>query len=127
MYLHIYNSYCGKLFSEIVTYALLLVLSECSIVPFSLHILSLCDSALFISCTCTYEKLFPEHFDGGSFAKLFVGSVPRTVTEEDVSLPFSVFETPYYYYYFLDHDIAKQVCGDKIIHRYQCIKMQFTY
>ncbi|XP_019180779.1 PREDICTED: flowering time control protein FCA isoform X1 [Ipomoea nil] len=26
----------------------------------------------------------PEHFDGGSFAKLFVGSVPRTVTEEDI-------------------------------------------
>lgn len=28
---------------------------------------------------------FSEHFDGGSFAKLFVGSVPRTATEEDVS------------------------------------------
>ncbi|CAH9115023.1 unnamed protein product [Cuscuta epithymum] len=26
----------------------------------------------------------PEHFDGGSFAKLFVGSVPRTVTEDDI-------------------------------------------
>ncbi|XP_062174448.1 flowering time control protein FCA isoform X2 [Alnus glutinosa] len=26
----------------------------------------------------------PEHFDGGSFAKLFVGSVPRTATEEDI-------------------------------------------
>lgn len=26
-----------------------------------------------------------ENFDGGSFAKLFVGSVPRTATEEDVS------------------------------------------
>ncbi|XP_057957322.1 flowering time control protein FCA isoform X3 [Malania oleifera] len=26
----------------------------------------------------------PDHFDGGSFAKLFVGSVPRTATEEDI-------------------------------------------
>jgi len=26
----------------------------------------------------------PENFDGGSFAKLFVGSVPRTATEEDI-------------------------------------------
>ncbi|KAM7488035.1 hypothetical protein LguiB_025519 [Lonicera macranthoides] len=26
----------------------------------------------------------PDHFDGGSFAKLFVGSVPRTCTEEDI-------------------------------------------
>ncbi|XP_021691589.2 flowering time control protein FCA isoform X2 [Hevea brasiliensis] len=26
----------------------------------------------------------PDRFDGGSFAKLFVGSVPRTVTEEDI-------------------------------------------
>ncbi|KAK9992066.1 hypothetical protein SO802_027051 [Lithocarpus litseifolius] len=26
----------------------------------------------------------PEQFDGGSFAKLFVGSVPRTATEEDI-------------------------------------------
>ncbi|KAL5065541.1 hypothetical protein RYX36_027278 [Vicia faba] len=26
----------------------------------------------------------PDHFDGGNFAKLFVGSVPRTATEEDI-------------------------------------------
>lgn len=26
----------------------------------------------------------PEHFDGKSFVKLFVGSVPRTVTEEEI-------------------------------------------
>jgi len=26
-----------------------------------------------------------DHSDGGNFAKLFVGSVPRTATEEDVS------------------------------------------
>jgi len=26
-----------------------------------------------------------DHLDGGNFAKLFVGSVPRTATEEDVS------------------------------------------
>ncbi|KAL6970214.1 hypothetical protein U1Q18_029916 [Sarracenia purpurea var. burkii] len=26
----------------------------------------------------------PDHFDGGSFAKLFVGSVPRTATEEEI-------------------------------------------
>ncbi|KAF8387675.1 hypothetical protein HHK36_026329 [Tetracentron sinense] len=26
----------------------------------------------------------PDHTDGGSFAKLFVGSVPRTATEEDI-------------------------------------------
>lgn len=26
-----------------------------------------------------------DRLDGGSFAKLFVGSVPRTATEEDVS------------------------------------------
>jgi hypothetical protein len=40
--------------------------------------------------TCIISVFFPvftfsEHFDGGSFAKLFVGSVPRTATEEDVS------------------------------------------
>lgn len=29
--------------------------------------------------------VFSERFDRGSFAKLFVGSVPRTATEEDVS------------------------------------------
>ncbi|GKC66549.1 hypothetical protein Tco_1099147 [Tanacetum coccineum] len=28
--------------------------------------------------------------DGGSFAKLFVGSVPKTATEEDVAVVFSV-------------------------------------
>ncbi|GFZ09092.1 flowering time control protein FCA [Actinidia rufa] len=26
----------------------------------------------------------PDHFDGGNFAKLFVGSVPRTATAEDI-------------------------------------------
>ncbi|XP_059632819.1 flowering time control protein FCA isoform X2 [Cornus florida] len=26
----------------------------------------------------------PDHFDGGAFAKLFVGSVPKTATEEDI-------------------------------------------
>uniref|UniRef100_A0A5B6ZCW5 Putative flowering time control protein FCA isoform X2 n=1 Tax=Davidia involucrata TaxID=16924 RepID=A0A5B6ZCW5_DAVIN len=26
----------------------------------------------------------PDHLDGGNFAKLFVGSVPRTATEEDI-------------------------------------------
>lgn len=30
-------------------------------------------------------ELFLDHLDGGSFAKLFVGSVPRTATEEEVS------------------------------------------
>jgi len=26
----------------------------------------------------------PDHFDSGNFAKLFVGSVPRTATEEEI-------------------------------------------
>ena len=32
--------------------------------------------------------------DGGNFAKLFVGSVPRTVTEDDVSLPTNIIYVP---------------------------------
>ena len=40
---------------------------------------------IFIPVLFTFELDFSEQFDGGSFAKLFVGSVPRTATEEDVS------------------------------------------
>ena len=32
--------------------------------------------------------------DGGNFAKLFVGSVPRTVTKDDVSLPTNIIYVP---------------------------------
>ena len=40
---------------------------------------------IFIPVLFTFVLDFSEQFDGGSFAKLFVGSVPRTATEEDVS------------------------------------------
>lgn len=40
---------------------------------------------IFIPVWFTLVLDFSEQFDGGSFAKLFVGSVPRTATEEDVS------------------------------------------
>lgn len=37
---------------------------------------------MFIGFSMCY---FSGHLDGGSFAKLFIGSVPRTATEENVS------------------------------------------
>lgn len=40
---------------------------------------------IFIPVWFTLVLDLSEQFDGGSFAKLFVGSVPRTATEEDVS------------------------------------------
>lgn len=40
---------------------------------------------IYIFLSFWHFKSFSDRFDKGNFAKLFVGSVPRTATEEDVS------------------------------------------
>lgn len=55
-----------------------------------LHLLSFAVLNLFPNCLRLQSLFFSlhfflENFDRGSFAKLFVGSVPRTASEEDVS------------------------------------------
>ena len=50
-----------------------------------LCILAIFIGLFFIPVLFMFVLDFSEQFDGGSFAKLFVGSVPRTATEEDVS------------------------------------------
>lgn len=43
-----------------------------------------CLSSVLVS-SCNMVFFLSDSFDGGSFAKLFVGSVPKTAREEDVS------------------------------------------